>query len=175
MSFEPAIVGASEAGPDAVDPALWRSAMGAFASGVTIVTTLDGDRPAGTTASAFTSVSLFPPLLLVCLDHRSRTLAAVRRAGHFCINVLAAHQGDLARLFAGAGAVDRFREVEIGEGRFGAPVIGGALATIDCRLHAAHTAGDHDILIGRGLGVETRAGRPLIYSQGRFVDVPEND
>lgn len=175
MSFEPAIVRGEEAEPDAVDPAVWRSAMGAFASGVTIVTTLDGDRPVGTTASAFTSVSLFPPLLLVCLDQKSRTLAAVRRSGHFCINVLAHHQGDLAKLFAGAGATDRFKDVEIGEGRLGAPVIGGALATIDCRLHAAHAAGDHDILIGRGLGVETRGGHPLIYSQGRFIDVPRPD
>ena len=173
MSFGPAVAGEAQAEP--MDPALWRSAMGSFPSGVTIVTTLDGDRPVGTTASAFTSVSLFPPLLLVCLDHKSRTLAAVRLAGFFCINVLAEHQADLARLFAGAGATDRFRDVEIGEGRMGAPVIGGSVAVVECALHAAHTAGDHDILIGRGLGVETRAGAPLIYSNGRFVKASAND
>ncbi|HMO44322.1 MAG TPA: flavin reductase family protein, partial [Phenylobacterium sp.] len=124
-----------------VDPAGWKMAMGAFASGVVIVTTLDEGRPVGTTVSAFSSVSLHPPLLLVCLDEKSRTLAAVRRTGNFCINILAEGQEDLARLFAGAGATDRFRDVVIEPGLLGAPMIGGALGNIDCRLHALPRAG----------------------------------
>ncbi|MDP3300034.1 MAG: flavin reductase family protein [Phenylobacterium sp.] len=148
----------------------WRAAMGAFASGVVIVTTEDEEgRPVGTTVSAFSSVSLDPPLLLVCLDHKSRTRAAVKRSGHFCINILAAGQGGLARLFAGPGATDRFANLEITPGVLGAPQITGALASIDCRLHSLHAAGDHDILIGRGLNIQAAAGEPLIYSQGRFL------
>ncbi len=153
-----------------LDPMVWRNTMGSFASGVVIVTTTDEeDRPVGTTVSAFSSVSLDPPLLLVCLDHKSRTRAAVRRSGHFCINILSAGQGDLARLFAGPGATDRFAEVEITPGTLGAPMIAGALASIDCRLHSLHAAGDHDILIGRGLNIEAAPGDPLIYCQGRFL------
>ncbi|MDP2215561.1 flavin reductase family protein [Phenylobacterium sp.] len=153
-----------------LDPLAWRAAMGAFASGVVIVTTQDeAGQPVGTTVSAFSSVSLDPPLLLVCLDHKSRTRAAVKRSGHFCINILAAGQGALARLFAGPGATDRFADVEITPGVLGAPQIAGALASIDCRLHSLHAAGDHDILIGRGLNIAAAPGDPLIYSQGRFL------
>ncbi len=162
---------AGENGPP-LDGAAWRAAMGSFASGVVIVTTLNGSgQPVGTTVSAFSSVSLEPPLLLVCLDHKSRTRAAARRAGHFCINILAADQGALARLFAGPGATDRFSGVATTTGTLGAPQITGALASIDCRLHALHTAGDHDILIGRGLHINAAPGEPLIYSQGRFLDL----
>lgn len=152
------------------DAPAWRAAMGAFASGVVIVTTQGEDgQPVGTTVSAFSSVSLDPPLLLVCLDHKSRTRAAVKRSGHFCINILAAGQGGLARLFAGPGATDRFASVAITPGVLGDPQITGALVSIDCRLHSLHGAGDHDILIGRGLNIQATPGDPLIYSQGRFL------
>lgn len=154
-----------------LDGAAWRAAMGSFASGVVIVTTLNGaGQPVGTTVSAFSSVSLEPPLLLVCLDQKSRTRAAVQKAGHFCINILAAHQGALARLFAGPGATDRFANVATTPGVLGAPQIQGALVTVDCRLYALHAAGDHDILIGQGLRIEATPGAPLVYSQGRFLD-----
>jgi len=165
---EPLVFGDVEVGT-AFAPDDWKQAMGAFASGVVIVTTLDEGRPVGTTVSAFSSVSLHPPLLLVCLDHKSRTRAAVRKAGNFCINILAAGQGDLAKTFAGPGAVDRFHDLECEPGGLGAPHIPGALANIDCRLHSLHAAGDHDILIGRGLSIRAQPGEPLIYSQGRFL------
>lgn len=154
------------------DPAVWRAAMGAFPSGVVIVTTFDAGRAVGTTVSAFSSVSLSPPLLLVCLDHKSRTRAAVRRAGAFCINVLSAGQETLAHLFAGATGGDRFEAVASDLGPLGTPMIQGALAHIECQLEAAHAAGDHDILVGRGAHVSTRPGRPVIYCQGRFLAAP---
>lgn len=171
MGFEPVLVG--EAEPEVIDPAAWKMAMGAFASGVVIVSTLDGDRPVGTTISAFSSVSLFPPLLVVCLDHKSRTRAAILKAGAFGVNILSEGQGELARIFAGSSVVDRYAGVEIAPGALGMPMIGGALASVECRLHAVHTAGDHDLLIGRGLELVTRPGRPLIYSQGRFLEAAE--
>ncbi|WP_304165241.1 flavin reductase family protein [Phenylobacterium aquaticum] len=171
MSFEPVLVEDRE--PEVIDPAAWRAAMGAFASGVVIVSSLDGDRPVGTTVSAFSSVSLSPPLLLVCLDHKSRTREAILQTGAFGINVLSQGQSGLAKLFAGMAATDRFNDVEIAPGPLGMPLIGGALAHIECRLHAVHAAGDHDILVGRGLELGTRPGRPLIYSQGRFHDAAE--
>lgn len=173
MSFEPVIVGDADVDASTVDPAAWRMAMGAFASGVVIVTSLDGDRPVGTTVSAFCSVSLFPPLLLVCLDHKNRALEVIQRAGAFGINVLSEGQSGLAMLFAGVEPAERFKGVEIAPGPLGMPMIGGALANIECRLHAVHTAGDHDILVGRGLELETRPGRPLIYSRGRFLEAAE--
>ncbi len=156
--------------PPGLDPQAWRRAMGRFASGVVIVTTPDDSgRPLGTTVSAFSSVSLTPPLLLVCLDQRSRTLAAVRWSGVFCINILSAGQGELARLFANPLAMDRFKDVPFTSGATGAPRLSGVLASIDCRLHAHHEAGDHELLIGLGLQMQVIPGEPLIYSQGKFL------
>ncbi len=170
---------ASPIGPQfaiGLDPQAWRLALGSFASGVVIVTTSDDSgRPVGTTVSAFSSVSLAPPLLLVCLDQRSRTLAAVRCSGVFCVNILSAGQGELARLFANPLATDRFRDVPFTSGATGAPRLSGVLASIDCHLHALHVAGDHELLIGLGMQMQVIPGEPLIYSQGKFLSAGGDD
>jgi 3-hydroxy-9,10-secoandrosta-1,3,5(10)-triene-9,17-dione monooxygenase reductase component len=148
-----------------------RRAMGSFAAGVTIVTTCHDDRLVGTTVSAFSSVSMDPPLVMVCLKRDSRTLAAVAQAGVFCVNILANDQSDLAHGFARSGADDRFALTAVEAGVCGAPVLAGCAAAVECEWHAAHDGGDHEILVGRVLRVvvdETRA--PLVYVRGGFLN-----
>ncbi|MGR4866985.1 flavin reductase family protein [Caulobacter sp. LARHSG274] len=153
-------------------PADFRKAMGSFAAGVTVVTTCHGGRLVGTTVSAFSAVSLEPPLVMVCLKRDSRTLAAVGQAGVFCVNILSAEQGDLAHRFARSGADDRFALTVVEAGLCGAPLLAGCAAAVECELHAVHDGGDHEILVGRVLRVvvdETKP--PLVYVRGGFLNV----
>jgi flavin reductase (DIM6/NTAB) family NADH-FMN oxidoreductase RutF len=143
--------------PAAVD---LRGAMGRFASGVTVVTTRDAEGDlVGTTASAVSSVSLDPPLVLACLAHTSRTLAAVRQRGAFAITVLGAGQAGLARAFARTG------------GRGDADTLArGAQTVLDCELHALHDGGDHAIVVGHVLATRTREDDepPLLSYRSRL-------
>ncbi len=134
-----------------------------FPTGVTIVTVLDAEgSPHGMTASSFTSVSLDPPLVLVCVDHRASVLAHLRRAQHIGINVLSEDQQPLSEHFARRGH-DRFGAVEWYAGHGGVPLIPGALARFECSIHRMIDVGDHTILIAEVLGVEHSDGRPLVY------------
>ncbi|MBC7669554.1 MAG: flavin reductase family protein [Gemmatimonadaceae bacterium] len=149
----------------------FRKAMGSFAAGVTVVTTCQDERLVGTTVSAFSALSLNPPLVLVCLKRDSRTLAAVSATEVFCVNILAADQGPLAYAFAKFGCDDRFALTAVEAGVCGAPVLAGCAAVIECDLHDAHDGGDHVILVGRVLRVmadETKA--PLVYVRGGFLN-----
>ena len=134
-----------------------------FPTGVTIVTVLDAEgSPHGMTASSFTSVSLEPPLVLVCVDHRASVLAHLRRAQHIGINILSENQQDLSVHFARPGH-DRFDGVEWLAGHGGVPLIPGALARFECSIHRMIDAGDHTILIAEVLDAEHTNGRPLVY------------
>jgi len=134
-----------------------------FPTGVTIVTVLDAEGcPHGMTASSFTSVSLAPPLVLVCVDHRASVLAHLRRARHIGINILSENQQNLSAHFARPGH-DRFTGVEWEPGHGGVPLISGALARFECSIHRSIEAGDHTILIAEVLDAEYREGRPLVY------------
>ncbi len=155
----------------APEPADFRKAMGSFAAGVTVVTACHDGRLVGTTVSAFSSVSMDPPLVMVCLKRDSRTLAALSLAGTFCVNILALEQGDLAYRFAKSGADDRFALTAVETGICGAPLLAGCAASVECELRAAHDGGDHEILVGRVLRVtidETKT--PLVYVRGRFLN-----
>jgi 3-hydroxy-9,10-secoandrosta-1,3,5(10)-triene-9,17-dione monooxygenase reductase component len=155
----------------APEPAHFRKAMGSFAAGVTVVTTCHEGRLVGTTVSAFSAVSLEPPLVMVCLKRDSRTLAAVGLAGVFCVNILSAEQGDLAHRFARGGADDRFALTVVEAGVCGAPVLAGCSAAVECELHAVHDGGDHEILVGRVLRVVVdEAKAPLVYVRGGFLN-----
>jgi flavin reductase (DIM6/NTAB) family NADH-FMN oxidoreductase RutF len=146
-----------------VDPADFRRALGQFAAGVTVVTTRDGlGRSLGLTVTAFAAVSLEPPLVLVCVDHRSETHAGFRHAGLFGVSILAEGQADVSRRFAGGGA-GKFEGVDLDRGETGVPLIPGALAHLECRVSATHVAGDHTIYVGEVLSVQVRPGRPLLY------------
>ncbi len=152
----------------ALTPTEFRTAMRSFAAGVTVVTTRDGDgRPSGLTASAFTSVSLNPPLVLVCVDHGATAYPALRAHGRFAVNVLRREQEAVSRRFAESGG-DKFDGVPYHEGRTGLPLLDGALATLECRVVEAHEAGDHTIFVGAVEAVSVTGGRPLVYFHGGY-------
>jgi flavin reductase (DIM6/NTAB) family NADH-FMN oxidoreductase RutF len=151
-----------------VAPERFRSVMGHFATGVTVVTAGTREGPVGMTANAVCSLSLEPLLLLVAFDNESRTLPVVRETGRFGVNILAAGQEDLARLFASkAGEREKFAGVPHTH-HDGIPVIDGALAWIGCRLERLIGAGDHTIGVGAVEAAEGGAGEPLIWFRGVY-------
>jgi flavin reductase (DIM6/NTAB) family NADH-FMN oxidoreductase RutF len=155
---------------------LLRDAMGRFATGVTVVTTLGADGgPQGATANAFTSVSLDPPLILVCLSHSSRTLAALREHGSFAGNVLGSDHEELARSFARSGDDVPFADPDHLPGPSGSPLLAGVHAAIDCRVFDVYPGGDHDIVVGevQHIRVEDDPGDALLWFRSTFGTVPD--
>ena len=146
-----------------------RDTLGTFPTGVTIVT---APGPAGLTTNAFTSVSLDPPLVLVCFEESSRTLPAVLEAGRFAVNVLRADQGELAALFASKRvAREKFAEVTHTE-EHGVPVLDGALAWLACDVDRAVPAGDHTIVLGAVTALDAdEGGEPLLFFRGRYSEL----
>ena len=154
--------------PLPVDSTSFRQALAQFASGVTVVTTRDAaGAPLGLTVSAFCSVSLSPPLILVSLDAASETHAGFRDSGLFGVSILAEGQDDVSRLFARPGR-EKFRELPLSTGHRGLALIPGALAHIECEVRAAHPAGDHILYVGEIVALAVRPGRPLLYNRGGY-------
>jgi flavin reductase (DIM6/NTAB) family NADH-FMN oxidoreductase RutF len=152
----------------ALTPAEFRTALRSFATGVTVVTTRDREgHPSGLTASAFTSVSLDPPLVLVCVDHAATAHPDFRERGWFAVNILRREQEALSRRFAVSGG-EKFRGVACHEGRTGLPLLDGALATLECRIVEAHEAGDHTIFIAQVEAASVAEGQPLVYFHGSY-------
>jgi flavin reductase (DIM6/NTAB) family NADH-FMN oxidoreductase RutF len=152
-----------------VDPAEFRRILGHWATGVAIVTTAGaGDDPRGLTANAFASVSLDPPLVLVCVDHRADSLGSIRAAGAFAVNVLQQAGERLARRFAADDIAAKFEGVAWHREQTGSPVLDDALAWVDCRIVRECDGGDHTILIGEVLAGGAREGEPLVYYRGGF-------
>ncbi|MFC6235920.1 flavin reductase family protein, partial [Leucobacter soli] len=146
----------------------YRRTLGAFMTGVTVVTTTDGEgRPRGMTMNSFTSVSLDPPLVLVCVDHRAASYDAFVESAGIAVHILGSEQQDLARTFA-SKSEDKFADVETVDGRGGAPVIPDVHAWIDCATDQVVIAGDHAIIIGRVLDYDAQDRRPLGFYQGKF-------
>jgi flavin reductase (DIM6/NTAB) family NADH-FMN oxidoreductase RutF len=146
----------------------FRRACGRFATGVTIATVLDAaGGPHGLTVSSFTSVSLKPPLVLICLGHEVTVIDAFRGAQHFGINVLAEDQQELSERFARRGA-DRFDGLAWRAGDTGVPLIPGVLAAMECRVHHRFVSGDHDIFVGEMVRAQVTGGEPLIYYASRY-------
>ncbi len=151
-------------------PAEFKQAVGSFTTGVTVVTTWDADGVRhALTANSFTSVSLDPPLVLFCVDHRAPSLTGFRTSGHFAVNVLSAEQRDVAMQFA-RPAPDKFAGLSWRRGVFGAPLLDGCIAYIECTTEHRYNAGDHDIFLGRVHRVRVRDGKPLIFHRSRFLD-----
>lgn len=146
-----------------------RDALGMFATGVTIVTTLAPDgAPVGLTVNSFNSVSLAPPLVLWSLAQRAVSLPIFLQAQHYTINVLTVAQRDLAARFA-ARDVDRWQGVTWSAGHSGMPVLAGAAAVFECQSRSRYPEGDHTILVGEVLHSAHRAGStPLLYHGGMF-------
>jgi flavin reductase len=159
----------------AVTQADFRKALGSFATGVTVITVDFEGEIHGMTANAFTSVSLDPLLVLVCVDHRARNHAHLRAKQRFGVNILAADQRAVSEYYALPSPKHQHAERESGA-RFertahGTPVLHGALAYLECRMHTAQDAGDHTIFIAEVEDVVVRDGDPLLYFRGRYRDI----
>jgi flavin reductase (DIM6/NTAB) family NADH-FMN oxidoreductase RutF len=150
------------------DIATFRTVLGHFATGVTLITAMDGDEPVGMACNSFTSVSLDPPLVLFCAAKASSTWPKIQPAKCFAANILGEDDEELCRLFATKGA-DRFKHLDYSKYRTGAPVIHDALAFADCETVAEHDAGDHVIVVGRVLELGYASeGKPLLFYRGGY-------
>lgn len=144
----------------------FRTALGRFGTGVTVVTCQSDIGPLGITANSFASVSLDPPLVLWSPARFSRRFGAYANAGHFAIHVIAADQAHVCRAFSGAG--DAWDGIDWAENERGVPVIAGCLSIFECAAHARHDGGDHEIIVGLVERVTTRPGQPLMFYQGQY-------
>jgi flavin reductase (DIM6/NTAB) family NADH-FMN oxidoreductase RutF len=150
------------------DPKELRRVMGLFATGVTVLTTRDADgRPFGLTANAVTSLSLSPPLLLICIDKKAETHPHFLSSRCFVVNILAEDQEDISTHFAKSGG-DKFGALRSSTNLDGVPILEGTLAHLECRIIETHEGGDHVIHIGEVQRAEIRGGRPLLYFQGKY-------
>ena len=153
----------------AVSPEQFRKILGHFATGVTVVTTrlASGERW-GFTVNSFTSVSLSPPLVLVCVDHATESFQAMRRAEYFAVNFLAEDQESVSRVFA-SRSPDRFRHITSSEGPHGSPLLDGCLGFVECRQIASHAHGDHTIIVGEVVEAKASGGHPLLFYRGSYT------
>jgi 3-hydroxy-9,10-secoandrosta-1,3,5(10)-triene-9,17-dione monooxygenase reductase component len=152
-----------------IDSARFRQVLGHFPTGVTVITARTADGPVGLCVGSFASVSLDPPLVAFCAGSNSTSWPRIQEAGHYCVNILAEDQEDIARVFAGKGQ-DKFAGLGWRPAvATGAPVLTGVLAWIECRIDAVHEAGDHWIVVGRVLDLEIgQEGGPLVFFRGGF-------
>ena len=151
-----------------IDKEAFRRVLGHFAAGVTIVTTVEDDgKPCGLTATAFTSVSLEPPLVLVCVDKRSDSHPHLHRSRVFAVNFLAVDHEHLSRRFAVSGG-DKFDGLVVRHGTTGAPLLTDALGYLECRTVDVIDAGDHTIFLGQVEAADAREGEPLLYFRGDY-------
>lgn len=150
----------------------FRAALGAFATGVTVVTTMGPRHGYGMTVNAFSSVSLDPPLVLVCARSGAEGSVEIDRNRCFAVNILAVDQEPVSRYFASRDRPrgrDAFRDVDHRLGASGAPLIDGVVAYLDCRLEQSYTVGDHEIFIGEVLDLHVESGtEPLLFHGGQY-------
>jgi 3-hydroxy-9,10-secoandrosta-1,3,5(10)-triene-9,17-dione monooxygenase reductase component len=157
-----------------MDPKEIRNVMGHFATGVTIITTKEKNgEPSGLTANAFTSLSLNPPLVLVCIDKNSQSYSCFQEFGAFAVNVLTEEQEELSGRFATKGA-NKFEGTKWHTGDNGIPLIDGALGYIECTVVNGYEGGDHTIYVGEILSATGGEGRPLLFFKGKYQHLPPN-
>jgi flavin reductase (DIM6/NTAB) family NADH-FMN oxidoreductase RutF len=150
------------------DPRTLRDALGCFATGVTVATCLSGDEPAGLTVNSFTSVSLDPPLLLVCLAKTAASAPALVEAASFAINVLQTEQRPASITFS-TRVEDRFGSTPWSQGEAGAPILKDSLCVFECERYAVYDGGDHHILVGKVVKASFDAALdPLLYFRGKY-------
>lgn len=151
-----------------VAPALFRRACGAFATGVAVAAVMGRDgKPHGLTVNSFTSVSLHPPLVLVCVGHKAATHGPFSTAAHFTVNFLDESQRELSERFASSHP-RRFEGISWHAGQTGAPVLDAALGVLECETWRKMDAGDHTIFLGLVKRAQVREGRPLVYFSGQY-------
>jgi flavin reductase (DIM6/NTAB) family NADH-FMN oxidoreductase RutF len=155
-----------------IDPDAFRSVLGRFASGITVVTTRDAEqRDVGMTVSAFCSVSLVPPMVQVCVDHAASLHAALVGNTRYGVSILAAEQEALSRRFATAESTRRFDGIGYRRGESGVLLLDDALAHLECRIVASHDTGDHTMFVGEVESATARSARPLLYYRGGYAQL----
>lgn len=154
---------------------VFRQCLGKFATGITVVTCTDEHgRPCGITANSFSSVSLEPPLVLWNIAKVSNSLDAYLNAEHFAINVLSSEQRDLSSHFAKSDHT-LFDSIEFQTSNHGAPILPGTTACFECQTHQIYDCGDHFIIVGRVIGFESSDRQPLLFFNGQYALVEDND
>jgi len=148
----------------------FKAAMRHFPTGVTVVTSLKDGEPRGLTVSSFASVSVDPPMVLICINREARSYLYISTSKIFCVNFLAGNQRALAERFAGKLRENQFAGIEYDVDATGAAVLRGTVAHLDCEVVEEHHAGSHSIFIGRVLSCISRPGSPLGYYNGEFRD-----
>lgn len=154
----------------AVDESAFKLAMSHFASGVTIVTTDHEGKSFGMTVASFASLSLRPPLVLVCIEKTVKTHDAIAGAGQFAVSILAAEQAEISNRFA-SRRDDKFEGIVVRRGILGLPLIEGALTQLECRVTNQLPGGDHSIFVGEVADVQTREGIPLLYFRSGYREM----
>lgn len=156
-----------------IDKDLFRRVLANFAAGVTVVTTLDrAEQPHGLTATAFTSVSLEPPLVLVCIDRKAETFPHFEAAGAFAVNFLALDQRDISQRFAKHGG-DKFSMTAWRRGVLGMPILEGTIGYVECRMRHAYAGGDHAIYVGEIEAAAAGDGDPLLHFRHAYRRVED--
>lgn len=153
-----------------IDDAGFKLAMSQFASGVTVVTTEHEGTPYGMTVASFASLSLHPPLVLVCIEKSVKTHDAIGAAGKFGVSILAKSQAEISNRFA-SKSDDKFSGVSVRQGELGTPLIDGAICTIECRVHAQLPGGDHSIYVGEVVEAQTNEAAPLVYFRSGYREL----
>ncbi len=159
----------SESDDPQIDLGEFRRALGCFATGVAVVTTVDGEgEPVGMTVSSFNSVSLDPPLVLWSIANDAQSYESFMAADHFAVNVLTMEQKELSSRFATKG-IDKFEGLDCRAGQHGMPILPDYAACFECSTEYRYEGGDHKIIVGRVLYMEDRETDPLIFYRGRFI------
>lgn len=153
-----------------IDEAQFKLAMSHFASGVTIVTTEHEGVSYGLTVASFASLSLHPPLVLICISKSSSSHDPIVNSRKFGVSILASDQAEISGRFAARGG-DKFAGLDVRRGELGVPLIGGALTTLECRVHQRFDGGDHSIFIGEVVDAQTREGAPLLYFRAAYREM----
>lgn len=153
-----------------IDEGHFKLALSHFASGVTVVTTAHDGRQYGMTVASFASLSLHPPLVLVCIERSVKTHDAIAAAGKYGVSILSSAQADISSKFA-SRSDDKFEGVELIEGDLDVPLIKGALTAIECRVYDRLPGGDHTIFIGEVMKIHTQEGDPLLYFRSGYREM----
>jgi flavin reductase (DIM6/NTAB) family NADH-FMN oxidoreductase RutF len=153
-----------------VDDAQFKHALSHFASGVTIVTTEHEGTDYGLTVASFASLSLNPPLVLVCINKSSSSHDPIAKSQKFGVSILGSDQEAISGRFAARGG-DKFAGLDVRRGSTGVPLVGNALATLECRVHEQIIGGDHSIFIGEVVDTQTREGAPLLYFRAAYREM----
>ena len=152
----------------------FRNTMGRFSTGVTVITVKEGGEIHGMTANSFSSVSLEPPIISICIDHRAKCLDLISKAGYFGVNFLKTEQINISKLFANQ-KVEVKPEVSFKVTEEGVPLLDDALTNLNCKVVNEVEVGDHTVFFGEVLGLKNNEGSPLCFFQGKYRQLAENE